>query len=280
MNKRTNIAITLCALAGGLSVAEAQVMCGDTITTPEVLTADLSCGFGGGAGVIRVQGPGGSLDLRGFTISCENDGSFALELTGSGAVVQNGTVTSCDIGVGVEGNGHRVQRVIARFNEDGLSVSGSGNRILQNNVRDNAIEGIRIEGSANLVRDNILSNNNIDALGSGNKYGDNMVVGSGFTIRGNNDVFVRNVARDGAQGFTVQGDNNVLTANRAENNFDDGIDVAAGATGNKLKRNSGSGNGTAASEPGGGFDLEDDNPNCDSNSWRQNTGTRNQTCIQ
>jgi hypothetical protein len=41
---------------------------------------------------------------------------------------------------------------------------------------------------------------------------------------------------------------------------------------NTLTQNTGSGNTN--------FDLQDDNPDCDNNTWTQNTGTRNQDCIQ
>jgi hypothetical protein len=44
-----------------------------------------------------------------------------------------------------------------------------------------------------------------------------------------------------------------------------------GATGNQLRKNVGKNNTP--------FDLADDNPNCDQNRWRGNTGTRNQQCI-
>ena len=99
-------------------------------------------------------------------------------------------------------------------------------------------------------------------------------------------------------GFTLNGgNNNIFNANNSSNNGQDGIllfsavgndvhdntlgsnggsgiqAIAGGGTGNNIHKNTAQGNPR--------FDLEDDNPNCDSNTWKQNAfGTANQTCIQ
>jgi hypothetical protein len=53
---------------------------------------------------------------------------------------------------------------------------------------------------------------------------------------------------------------------------DIGIEVLQGATGNRIQSNAVFGSS--------GFDMQDGNQNCDSNSWAFNAfGTRNQTCI-
>ncbi|HVG89895.1 MAG TPA: NosD domain-containing protein [Alphaproteobacteria bacterium] len=98
----------------------------------------------------------------------------------------------------------------------------------------------------------------------------------GFTLNGgNNNTFnANNASNNGARGillFVATGNN--VTGNTLNNNGQSGIGITSGTgTGNNLNTNSAQGNGI--------FDLEDDNPNCDSNTWTQNTfGRANQTCI-
>ncbi len=55
----------------------------------------------------------------------------------------------------------------------------------------------------------------------------------------------------------------------------DGFQFAFDANGNMLTQNVNLGNRSADLEGNGGFDLEDDNPSCDNNTWRFNVGTRN-----
>lgn len=80
--------------------------------------------------------------------------------------------------------------------------------------------------------------------------------------------------------FRVSGTSNTLTRNNANDNLDDGIEVENGATDNSLARNAASRNGSADND--GGFDLEDDNFLCDTNTWKNNTGISDpsQPCVQ
>lgn len=98
----------------------------------------------------------------------------------------------------------------------------------------------------------------------------------GFTLNGgnNNTFYDNNSSNNGARGlllFTATGNN--VRSNTLNNNGQTGIAISSGTgTGNNLSKNTAQGNGT--------FDLEDGNPNCDSNTWTQNTfGTANQPCI-
>lgn len=98
----------------------------------------------------------------------------------------------------------------------------------------------------------------------------------GFTLNGgNNNTFnANNASNNGAGGillFIATGNN--VTGNTLNNNGGSGIGITSGTgTGNNLNTNTAQGNGI--------FDLEDDNPNCGSNTWTQNTfGTANQPCI-
>jgi Periplasmic copper-binding protein (NosD) len=95
----------------------------------------------------------------------------------------------------------------------------------------------------------------------------------------NNNTIVNNTASNNEGGliiatFVTGSHNNEIHANRTNNNSSgDGLQVQHGSTGNNL-----SGNKSFGNLP---FDMEDDNPNCDSNSWQGNQfNTANQPCIQ
>jgi large repetitive protein len=100
--------------------------------------------------------------------------------------------------------------------------------------------------------------------------------GDGFAIAGSNNVFKGNDASNGnGSGFFlyIGTSGNEIRGNTASSNFVDGILSQAGSTGNSIRGNTALGNGVN--------DLEDDNPNCDSNIWKGNEfGTANQPCIQ
>ena len=97
--------------------------------------------------------------------------------------------------------------------------------------------------------------------------------GNGITIQEHgNNVEDNTASGNVSTGLRIIGDANKVIENFAENNGSNGIAVLLGATGNQLRDNEG-GNNTP-------FDLADDNPNCDQNRWRRNTGSRNQPCIR
>jgi parallel beta-helix repeat protein len=95
---------------------------------------------------------------------------------------------------------------------------------------------------------------------------------AGFFLLGANDNTVRdNNISNAVDGIVVlAGTGNDVRANAATVNFL-GIGVALGATDNDITHNTAQNNG---------LDLDDENPNCDSNTWKHNTfGTANQPCI-
>jgi parallel beta-helix repeat protein len=99
----------------------------------------------------------------------------------------------------------------------------------------------------------------------------------GFTMNGANDNSFRdnNASNNGANGlllFTASG--NDVNGNTATGNGDSGIAVSSDTgTNNTIKNNTAQNNTN--------FDLNDGNPNCDSNSWKNNIfGSSNQACIQ
>lgn len=286
MYQKLSIAITLCAAAGGFATAQAQVMCGDVITTHQVLTQDLSCpGFDP---ALTIQGPGGSLDMRRHTLSCAGSNAGGIDVNGTGAVLKSGTVSDCSIGVVLDGRGNRVLNgmILENNSIDGLDLFGSEHRVSGTTARNNAADGFCIDGDgSSILTGNHATNNGDSGFDTieGDTYVSNVANGNGaegFKVRTNN-ILNSNLARNNdTDGFSIIDNGSRLTRNSAQNNFDDGIDVDSGSLNNKLSQNTAADNGSADLEGNGGFDLEDDNTNCDNNTWTSNRGTRNQTCIK
>lgn len=176
----------------------------------------------------------------------------------------------------------------------GLPAGSTNVEIFGSGTITGFVEGVNFEQVSNSLVEDVIS--------TGNFFG--FVVNGGFSAGCNQacpstgNIFAGNTSTFNNQhGFTLNGgNNNTFNANNASNNGADGIllFIATGnnVTGNTLNNNGGSGIGitsgtgtgnnlsTNTAQGNGIFDLEDGNPNCDSNTWTQNTfGTANQTCI-
>jgi parallel beta-helix repeat protein len=292
------------------------VQCEDVIDTPTVLTTDLTCDTNP---ALTVQGPGGALDLRGHTVRCvDNQNQDGIVLEGNGALVQHGTVANCASGVSVQGSGgHRVEGMTLRNNtENGLVTVSNGNVVTLSSAHDNGTSGFitSLTSNGNAFTQNVARNNQdgffVDGNSNNNTLTHNIAQSNredGFVVLGNNSTLNQNVAtQNGNVGFSVEGNNNTLnqnvatqnggdgigvigsantvTQNAVTSNARDGIDVRAWATGNILTENASAGHrGVSPPDPDepnpANFDLEDDNPNCDANTWTRNVGSRNQNCI-
>jgi parallel beta-helix repeat protein len=279
-------------LTGGFPTAQPPVRCGDTITTRQVLTRNLLCS--GFDPALVIEGPGGRLDMRRFTVSCGGTSADGIELDGDGAVLQNGRVTGCGDGVRLQGANGRVQKMLVENNSDvGVFISddaGSGNRVRKSISRNNADDGFKdFSPGGNTFEHNVATRNEFQGFqfggsASGNTLRRNVASNNGengVEVANDNHLVAQNVALNNENnGFQIGSSNSWITRNLARKNLGDGIDVEPGATGNRLKHNVGSRNGRADPEGDGGFDLEDDNPLCDDNTWRRNRGSRNQICIR
>jgi copper-binding protein NosD len=120
--------------------------------------------------------------------------------------------------------------------------------------------GIFVEGN-----DNDLIRNNVNKM---------------IVLFGSSNTVVNNSAHDDRNGILVNtgSNNNEIDANTTDSNSFRGIWILKGATGNNVTGNNSFNNAT--------FDMEDDNPNCDSNKWRGNhfntslsPPTTNPSCI-
>lgn len=274
-----NVAAGL-GLIGGLVIgagpASAQVMCGDTIgvDTPmnAKLRADLLCSTDP---ALTLAG-GARLNMRGFTVECENDGIFGIVLQGAGARLQNGTVAGCFIGVDLAGTGsHHVRKVTSRDNRsEGIEADSNDNWLVQNTAYGNGSDGFDTDGENNRLFRNLARDN-----------------GDGFELDGNNNILVRSLAHnnddkgidfDGSDGNRVWF--NIVTSNRGPGIGLDRRSSSNQIRGNKVKDNDGDGIFVELLEPGeagnnvvtnnrafgNATDLVDQNPDCGNNVWRRN----------
>jgi Periplasmic copper-binding protein (NosD) len=281
----------LVLLAAGPALA---VECGDTITGRARLDRDLICATTPAALTVR----GGSLDLNGFTVVCDQTDQTTQEmvgvvLDGAGARLRDGAVTGCFVAIQIGGSGgHTVRDVTASASNQGVLVTSSGNRLLDSNIvrgRDDA--AVQVDGSNNLLSSNDVSgssdqgfeingnanrvvNNRIAAvaegiqlIGAGNHVLRNQIIGTtvrGVEVRAGGHVIKDNLIADGADdgiALLVAANGNEIRGNTIYGHVQSGLFVGLGTSNNTLERNQVLLNGV---------DLTDANPGCDANVWQDN----------
>lgn len=203
-------------------------------------------------------GPGGKFVLTADVGPCPGTGltvdSAKLEMAGF--------TVSCSgpgfNGVSVIGTGAVVKNGIVTGCQNGFDIQGSGHRLKGNAAIGNIEKGFEVGGDNNKLRKNSASGN-----------GD-----EGFDTSGDNNQLKRNNASGNSHnGFDIQSSNNTMKKNIANGNGSHGIIISEGFTGNTVSRSTATGNGDE--------DLFDENGECASNTWSQNTfGTSDPACIQ
>jgi parallel beta-helix repeat protein len=201
------------------------------------------------------------------------------------------------------------------FGINGFTLNGNDNRLTNNTATHNVGEGFLMNGDNNQLTENTAANNNFDGFeltddASENRLSRNLASnnGNGFQIRGNRHSVRRNTAisnrldgfvvmnslndnatqtqlsqnlaiANGGIGFDVQTDENQIQQNQALSNGNIGIQVNLAGQNNLIRQNAARQNDEA--------DLDDRNPDCDNNQWRQNTfltstagNVPNPPCIQ
>jgi hypothetical protein len=260
------------------------VECGDTITRSARLERDLVCADDDPALVIQ----GGSLDLNGFTVTCDRTVVGVL-LEGKGARLGDGAVTGCELGVWAAGSGdHRIDRLTVSASNQGIFIESDGNRLSHSNVlRGLNDAAVQVNGSNNHLRLNSLAgahtafeingNDNriignrmgavaegIQLMGNGNQVARNDIIGTtdrGVEVREGAHLIKDNLIADGtADGIAVFSDGSEVTRNLILGHADQGLFVSGFA--NTLEKNRVLLNGT---------DLTDATLDCDENLWRDNT---------
>lgn len=216
-------------------------------------------------------------------------------------------------GFHVESDGNKIVRNVSNDNEagpfvgDGFHVvSGSDkNKLIENAAADNS-DAFQIDGDKNTLARNIATNSEdwgFEIAGDGNKLVENHTARNygGFEVDGvgnklkqcvaiRNDDYGFRVTDDGNRiercvaldhaiaAFVVSADGNQLKRNRALNGGV-GIRLTGEAQGNAVKQN--------FVQLGQDLDLEDQNADCDDNTWRKNVfvtskagGVQDHACIE
>lgn len=322
------LGLMIVGFADPVSSAAAPIKCGSLITASTTLTASIGpCAKGG----LVIGADNVTLDLGGFAVTGRpnrtGDGA-GIRLSGrTGVTVKNGRVSDFDAGVAIAaGSANTISHLLIRDNigttkrgdfGDGISISDSkANNIVANEVIHNGpFDGIGLVGtsSANLVEDNLVSENNVPQTADdgirleGPGATDNMVRAntvSGSTLDGiavfSNQVTGAqndgNIIEDNtvtANGFGFLGarpgdgirtflraDSTVVRNNMVTDNAGSGILISNGSLSNEIITNTATANARQAAA-GSSFDLNDLNlsPPCDANVWSGNVfGTANQAC--
>ena len=123
----------------------ATLECGAHIMpgTSASLTHDLNCS--GYDPALTIEGPA-TLLMQGHTLDCQDLDAWGIRVIGESAIVLKGTVTGCDQGVRVEGQGgHLIKKVTATQNEVGFQIQpgSDGNTLTYNKAKNNIATGIR-----------------------------------------------------------------------------------------------------------------------------------------
>jgi parallel beta-helix repeat protein len=291
------------------------VQCGDVLGPrgAYMLKGDLDCNVSPALTVLD----GAHLNLKGHTLTCGLGlSSVGIQMEGRKASVANGHILECDVGVALGGEGrHSVSRIDFAHSSPGshvafavksdrnilvrnsatacdgcFEIDGDGNRLIHNLATDGPGVGFWIgpTGENNRLIHNVAESQYAEGFyvqGNANQLIKNEAIdtlfenGAGFAISldAERNELRRNMATDNAgYGFRVSfATNNRLLGNIAEDNKKSGITVSG--TGNAIVRNKAYGNGDGVQF----FDLNDDNLNCDNNTWRRNKfDTRNVDCIK
>ncbi len=158
--------------------------------------------------------------------------------------------------------GNRTRGIVAYSQGD-----FNGGQFKGNVVTGNSGWGIWLYGDTSLVKVKLQNNRVVDSSNSGIEL-------EGSNIR-NNQIKNNTTSDNGSDGIRLEGtgQGNMIQGNQVIGNQNMGINIYLNNTNNQIKSNTVRGND--------GDDLNDENGNCDSNTWKNNTFvTRNQDCIK
>ena len=288
-------------------VVVAPPLCG-IVTTNTNLSGDC-------LGPLVVAASGITVNLGGHAVTCGSvpnppAGSPGIEiLDQTNDHVTNGEVENCFEGIKIDlGGGHELSNLnVHNHGFAGIVLQTSSNNDIRNTISSaNTTYGVTLDVGAVFNKlDHLQIEENDTGILIGVRAPNNVVTSSfllrnasfGIVIAGsNNTIDLSTKVSQSAVGIQVlfsdgntiratsssQNDvygiqlelaeNTTIQSSDASNNGDVGIKVDARATSNRIMSNKAFGNGS--------FDLEDDNLNCDDNTWKSNQfGTANQPCI-
>ncbi|WP_444912411.1 NosD domain-containing protein [Microbulbifer sp. PAAF003] len=247
----------------------ADVQCGDTITTAEILSQDISCDL---ETQVTIEGPSGSLDMNGYVLTCEDSDSAGISLEGLGAVLVGGTIDTCGISVFLEGDGfHSVQGLISDSPGVGFIVESDNNSINGSMFLSGGPGsiGFQLNGDFSRISGNSLSGNS-DAI-------------AGIVIAGSFSQVIQNTIDGSIFGIIIEPPsvNGLVIQNVISNSSDSGImmdfDIVDPPSMNYII----SGNQVTGSNGEG--DLVDETPDAclSSNTWFGNIfDTASPSCLE
>ena len=216
---------------------------------------------------IDIMASGVTLHLQGHTITGTCGSSIGIHVIGTPVVpltmvriLGTGTVSTFYTGFQADNSGGSFVKFVTVASQcpfgNGfyIPLTSSQWKLDGNTVQAPSTSyGIILRGSDNdLVRNNVSDTISVDS---------------------DNNVIVNNTASDNGGGIFVEGSNNDVHANTTNNNSGgNGIWLFLGS-GNNITGNTAQGNSP--------YDLEDDNPNCGTNTWEGNKfANANMSCIQ
>jgi parallel beta-helix repeat protein len=277
------------------SAATQITACPYVINLPGQYRLDVDCSVPpGGAGIV-IQADNVHLNLRGHTIS--GPGAFGggpsvstsvgIALNASDVHINNGTVKALTIGIQVAGNPgdpathNHLNGLTVRENITGLQLQGNDNRVTGCDISAN-VEGVLLRAANhNVIESNVINENGFSPFAGGggvrmetnaddntiayNEISHNHDTAVLIQAGGNDHNTIRGNIIEGtvaAGAITIQDSNNTIQENRAIGN-PGGIAIFSGASMNLVQGNTSLGNVLA--------DLSDGNPNCDGNTWTNNT---------
>src|SRR6266566_3630104 len=282
-------------------------LCGP-VTTNTNLSGDCT-------GPLVVAASGITVNLGGHAVTCgpvpnPPPSSFGIEiLDQTNDHVTNGEVENCFIGIEISlGGGHELSNLNVHNNGNvGIDLKASSNNDIRNTIsssnsnigvdlekatfnkldhlqiEQNSTDGIAVAAGAdnNVVTSSFLLRNaqvGISLAGSNNMIDQSTTVsesevGIEVAFSTGNTIRATSAVQNDAYGILllIGATNTTIQSSDASNNGR-GIELFHGATSNLIMSNKAFGNTSV--------DLEDDNADCDANTWKSNQfGTANQPCI-
>jgi parallel beta-helix repeat protein len=259
--------LLLCALLGGalsivVGVGQAAaapptaVTCGSTIVAKGQYYLAADCG---GAG-ITITASQVHLKLEGHTMSGPGLAGISASGVSKLYVEGPGTITNYNFGMLLDQvDDSHVAQVTMTADIFGVRLTRSHNDQFNDDVATDGGLGFQQAASSGIHYVDVTASNN----------------NAGFGISGGSTAthIDGSTANSNIYGLRIQNSSDIhVDGSTANGNFFYGIWVQSGATGNDIHGNTALGNSV--------FDLNDDNPNCDSSKWDGNQfNTANQPCI-
>lgn len=184
--------------------AGAQVDCGAVLGPGGSFVATADIGPCVEDPAMTIVGPV-KVDFAGFRVTCESEFDEGIVIEGKGAKVSNGSVTRCDLGVRVAGEGKHV--------------------VVQMSAEQNEERGFVVESDGNKLEHNLAFRN-----------GEGSFVGVGFDVNGVKNKLTENWSvANGDDGFEIDGASCKLTGNIAVAN--ENVAIRSNGAKGKFKEN-------------------------------------------